>query len=251
MNNPKLTKNSIKRVTIIGSLNPAPCYEEWEQYMLCKFSNENVSELIITSSNNILNNYVKRFCDAHDFNVHVAELDSSISKEEANNQRNTELFEDTDFVMLFVPDKSDNKKVERSQAKPTDKEVLVVFNNIVFNTIHTDIGNHQFTQNTMTTESIKEEELITPEEELALIARAQKGDTEAMTQLIGINRRFVTALARKYEGKGLSLDELISEGNKGIEAACMKFDPTRGFKFISFAVWFVRQSIQNALNIQK
>lgn len=103
----------------------------------------------------------------------------------------------------------------------------------------------------MTTGPIKKEELITPEEELALISRAQKGDTEAMTQLIGTNRRFVTALARKYESNGLSLDELICEGNKGLEAACMKYDPSRGFKFISFAVWFVRQSIENALNIQK
>ncbi len=246
MNNPKLTKNSIKRVSIIGSLNPAPCYEEWEQYMLCKFSNEDVSELIITSSNNTLNDYVKRFCDNRDFNVHVAELDSSISKEEAYNQRNAKLFDDTDFVILFVPDKSDNKKVERSQAKPTDKEVLVVFNNIVFHTIPTAIRSHQFAHNTMTTEPIKKEELITPEEELALIARAQIGNTEAMTQLIGINRRFVTALARKYEGKGLSLDELICEGNKGLEAACMKFDPSRGFKFISFAVWFVRHALIDA-----
>lgn len=97
-------------------------------------------------------------------------------------------------------------------------------------------------------EGINKGELITIEEELALINRAQNGDKDAMAQLVYTNRRFVRALARLYKDQGLSLDDLISAGNKGIELACMKYDPSRGFKFISFAVWFVRQSITNAIN---
>lgn len=99
----------------------------------------------------------------------------------------------------------------------------------------------------MTPEPIKKEELITAEEELALIDRAQEGDEDALAQLINANRRFVRALAREYEGSGLTLDELIGEGNKGLEAACMKYDPKRGFKFFAYAVWWVKESITNAI----
>lgn len=99
----------------------------------------------------------------------------------------------------------------------------------------------------MTPEPIKKEELITAEEELALIDRAQEGDEDALAQLINANRRFVRALAREYEGRGLTLDELIGEGNKGLEAACMKYDPKRGFKFFAYAVWWVKESITNAI----
>jgi len=84
-------------------------------------------------------------------------------------------------------------------------------------------------------------------EELALIARARKGDEDAMTQLIYVNRRFVRSLAKSYQDQGLSLEELICAGNEGLETACMKYDPSRGYKFISFAVWFVRKSIQYIL----
>lgn len=94
---------------------------------------------------------------------------------------------------------------------------------------------------------ISKDELLSQEEELELIKRAQNGDQFAMEQLINANRRFVRAIAKRYEGKTLSLDDLIIEGNKGLEMACIKFDKSRGFKFISFAIWFIRQSIKNAL----
>ena len=99
----------------------------------------------------------------------------------------------------------------------------------------------------MTPEPIKKEELINTEEELALIDRAQKGDKEALTRLININQRFVLALAKEYEGCGLTLDELVGEGNKGLEAACMKYDPKRGFKFFAYAVWWIKESITTAI----
>lgn len=95
--------------------------------------------------------------------------------------------------------------------------------------------------------NINKDELITVEEEVELARRAKNGDNDAMARLIYVNRRFVRSVAIRYQDQGLSLDELISVGNKGIELACMKYDPSRGFKFISYAVWFIRMSIENAI----
>jgi len=249
MINSNFTKSSKKRVSVLGSLNPPPCYEEWEQFMLCKFSDGDVSEFVITSADLTLNSYVRKFCVAHDFIIRSVELDSSIQDEIARQKRNEKLIQETDLVVLFVPDKSGvDKRSDKSLATPGGTDALVVFNNLVFHTIPNSIGNIQPSANQMTPESVKKDELITVEEEVALVCRAQKGDKEALARLIYVNKRFVRSIARHYEDSGLTLDQLISEGNKGVEAACMKFEPTRGFKFISFAAWFIRQSIGNAIN---
>ncbi len=99
-------------------------------------------------------------------------------------------------------------------------------------------------------EQVTKEELITLQEELALIHRAKNGDENALAQLIKVNKRFVRVVAKKYEGYGLSLNELIAEGNEGLKLACMKYDPSKGFKFISYAVWWIKTSITNALKEQ-
>lgn len=94
-------------------------------------------------------------------------------------------------------------------------------------------------------------ELLSAEEEISLVILAKNGDELSMHQLIVANHRFVCALAKRYQGNGLFLEELINAGNKGIAEACMKFNPAHGFKFISYAVWFVRHAILNELNLTK
>ncbi len=89
--------------------------------------------------------------------------------------------------------------------------------------------------------------LLTREEEVALAKRIKQGDHEAKTKLIRANLRFVVAYARKYAGQGLSITDLINEGNIGLIRAAERFDETRGFKFISYAVWWVRQAMLQAL----
>ncbi|HNJ71823.1 MAG TPA: sigma-70 family RNA polymerase sigma factor, partial [bacterium] len=96
-------------------------------------------------------------------------------------------------------------------------------------------------------EEINKVQLLKPHEEIELAKRIKKGEKEALKKLVEANLRFVVSVAKDYQNQGLPLSDLINEGNLGLMKAAERFDETRGFKFISYAVWWIRQSILQAI----
>ncbi len=97
-------------------------------------------------------------------------------------------------------------------------------------------------------QDVKKYDLVTVDQEIDLATRIQKGDKVALEKLVKANLRFVVSVAKQYQNQGLSLSDLINEGNIGLIEAANRFDATRGFKFISYAVWWIRQSIMQAIS---
>jgi len=112
------------------------------------------------------------------------------------------------------------------------------------------VTNHDLPSLNKYLQEIAREEMISPEEELELAQRIREGDKKALEKLVLANLRFVVSVSKQYQNQGLLLPDLINEGNIGLIKAAERFDETMGFKFISYAVWYIRQSILQAISEQ-
>ncbi|MCD4698853.1 MAG: RNA polymerase sigma factor RpoD/SigA [Bacteroidales bacterium] len=114
-------------------------------------------------------------------------------------------------------------------------------------TISKSITNRDSTSFEKYLQDIGKIDLLTPDEEILLAQRIRRGDQSALKKLVNANLRFVVSVAKKYQNSAISLPDLVNEGNLGLIKAAKLFDETRGFKFISYAVWWIRQSILAAI----
>jgi len=137
-----------------------------------------------------------------------------------------------------------------SQRLATAVTLLYKFNLMRQLKISTSITNRESPSLTKYLLEIGKEKMLSTEEEVYLSERVKKGDRRAIDQLVKANLRFVVSVAKQYQGHGLPLPDLINEGNIGLLTAASRFDHTRGFKFISFAVWWIRQNILQAIGQQ-
>lgn len=224
-------------ITIIAALDTNTTYDEWVESLQSSVDMSLVSKIAIPMGCNILFDYVRRYAKANSIGVVILCLRTHGRGE------NTKL-----LIPQFV----------------SESELLLAFRgNTVFRyneiteEVWKEVSEIILSNPSMVCEMAEEglppvtnDELISAQEEALLVKQIQQGgaDSEAaMTRLLFCVRRFVYAIAKQYMGRGLSLQQLIEEGNIGVIAATKRYDASRGFKFITYAVWWIRTSIENAL----
>lgn len=221
-------------IAIIGTINPNLTYYDWVKIFRKHFAGKTISRISITGSNTLLNSYVQRY--AIEFSIPITTYVYNTVDTKSKLAQNDALIENADYVTAFATNTT--AKVSRGhKAKPShekEKNAIIIF---------TD----KISQNPVTNLENKREELLTVEEEATLVRQIQnaEGNVDAVIKkLIYSCNRFVKTVASKYVTDNHSLEELITEGNKGLIHAAYKFDPSHGYKFISYAIFWIRQSIE-------
>lgn len=233
------------KIALIGTIPPCITYGDWLRIFRRHFwarcvkyrTKENtISEIGITAGSTLLNSYVKTFAADSSIPLKVYGTGDATEDAETKRDRNVALVQNADLVMAFTT-KSDMAAAEPSvESCPLEggTKALVV---LVDASLPVDMHSG--------------------EEDVALIMLIQSvaaGDEAAKEKLVSANRSFVHKVAqlyaRKHPASQLPLEELIEEGNKGLILAAQKYDPSKGFKFISYAIWHIRQSIEEAITNQ-
>ena len=230
------------KIAIIGTLKSTTTYRDWECCFRRRFWKETISEVYITDGNTVLNSYVTRYFNTllipvKEFNVSQHTDDIPVKK-----ARNIQMIQEADIVIACVEEIRINDIWRVVAVAPQSSGKQAVILNVTSN-------NNKSTTSTKIKSSmdVKREELISVQEEVALVKHIQQfpDDCEKEKEkLLLVNRRFVRVIAERYTSEQLSLGDLINEGNKGLLYAAKRYDETRGFKFISFAMYYVKESIK-------
>ena len=236
-------------IAILGTLDPTITYHDWVMIFRRYFWKTKVTEINITDGETLLNSYVRRYADNLSIPVSVYKTNGAHDNAVAKKKRNIALIDDADMVVAFTTNaatvKVPSDRVSRLQSQ--GKQVLILnTDNLEINhtPISTDPGRNSYGD-------VSREELITVEEELALIKQIQQSPEDCETakeKLFLANRRFVRMVAEKYASERHQVEELMDEGYKGLLCAARKFDETRGYKFISYSLWWIKESIKQYIN---
>ena len=238
------------KIAILGKVNPGLTYEEWVNKLQRNFDVEKISHINITIGNGILNQYVRTYAAANDIPVTEYAADYKTHGDDARRIRNVALVEASDFIIGFLPKGSSEESWIYRPGISREKKAIVITYQSTQIDMKQVIKREPTEADLKSLHAISREDLLSVEDEVDLVKKIQdgEGDVEAAKEkLMRGNQRFVRTVAQRYVGSMFSLEELVAEGNIGLEHAIYKFDETRGFKFISYAVWWIRQSIQQAI----
>ena len=231
------------RIAILGHVNPSTTYRDWVLGLRRNFRDSTILKISITSGDTLLNSYVKQYADDLSIPVTVYNMGDYSDNADPQKARNIALVKDADLVLVFsskgVLKSSDEIRAGLKKALIVNADEQSKYSKIIASITMQNIN-----------ESSREE-LLTVEEEVALVRKVQAsgGDAdEAMRKILLANRRFLRKVAQRYVVEDHTIDELMEEGCKGLIQAVKKFDPTKGFKLISYAVWWIRGSIKDAVS---
>ena len=240
------------KIAILGSLTNKTAYDDWVRIFRRHFWKKDVSKICITGGETLLNTYVRIYAANHSIPFSVFGDGSSAEDTEAKLANNITLIQDADLVVVFT---TNDTIIEKSSVEETNNTNIGGKKAIVINVDKQVFPSRKIIARTSTsTRESSIGEMLTVEEEVALIRRIQndEGDVdEAKARLVYGNLRFVRIIAQKYATEYHPLDEVVTVGKDAIIPAAMKFDETKGFKFISYAVWWIKQSIEQHINESK
>lgn len=235
------------KVAIFGKLKSTTPYRDWARCFRRRFWKETISEVYITDGNTVLNSYVKRYFNTllipvKEFNVSQHTDDIPVKK-----ARNIQMIQEADIVIACVEEIRINDIWRVVAVAPQSSGKQAVILNVTSN-------NNKSTTSTKIKSSmdVKREELISVQEEVALVKHIQQFPEDCEKEkekLLLVNKRFVRVIAERYVSAEHPIEELIEQGNKGLLFAVNKFEEAKGFKFISFAVYFIRQSMKRLIAV--
>lgn len=237
-------------IAILGKINPCLTYEEWVNKLQRNFDVKGISHVNITIGNGILNQYVRKYAAANEITVTEYAADYKTHGDDARRIRNVALAEASDFIIGFLPKGSSEESWIYRPGISHEKRAIIITYKSPRIDMKQVIKREPTESDLKFLQTISREELLNVEDEVELVKQIQngEGDVDAVKEkLMSVNQRFVYSVAKQYVSDKFTLDELMNEGNIGLEHAIYKFDASRGFKFISYAVWWIRRSIQQAI----